>query len=463
MPASALAQATGTYCDNSDYQIVSYYCGGQPDGSWTSRWDGCFIRKVKGACSAAADRSPVFDGDQYGQYYGDVAAAGVNRLDHWRQWGKAEGRASSRSFIVREYAQQNNDVAAAFGQDWATMVQHYVNNGIHEGRVTRSNEITAPGYPVKAFNPDFGQQFPADGNYNISIFRYTSAAVIPDSTLNSNTQYDTSPVTGMPNPYRLGAGTTLKAPPQALIDSQFGFLGVQQYGGQVGIAIDSRSFKNELNEYGRWVKSSGRGDAGIATIVLGRSWQANANAPRPWAQGQVLRTGLTMSIPFAGGAGPGGAASNGSQVVDYYFIRDYVNGGTLALGVTMFDTRASAGNDVFLNSPGPGFKIFTIPLKHQFSQYITMPSYSAEFQSTTNELQQYREYTITRDNLVNILNRAIQQGFPNLSNNPDNYEVTNYVFNPETFGDINPDTFEWTGDGWIGLRASFNQTGAANP
>lgn len=76
--------------------------------------------------------SDYFNTNAYLGANGDVAAAGINPLDHYDQSGWREGRDPAANFSTRLYLEHNPDVAAA-GID---PLAHYLNNGRAEGRAT---------------------------------------------------------------------------------------------------------------------------------------------------------------------------------------------------------------------------------------------------------------------------------------------------------------------------------------
>ena len=71
-----------------------------------------------------------FDTAGYLAHYGDVAAAGMNPLAHYEQYGWQEGRDPSAAFDTLGYLAANPDVAAAH----INPLDHFINNGIYEGR-----------------------------------------------------------------------------------------------------------------------------------------------------------------------------------------------------------------------------------------------------------------------------------------------------------------------------------------
>ena len=71
-----------------------------------------------------------FDTLGYLQTYTDVAAAGINPLDHYHLDGWQEHRDPSLAFDTVAYLAANPDVAAAH----IDPLKHYLMFGIHEGR-----------------------------------------------------------------------------------------------------------------------------------------------------------------------------------------------------------------------------------------------------------------------------------------------------------------------------------------
>jgi serralysin len=71
-----------------------------------------------------------FDTAGYLSHYTDVAAAGVNPLQHYETVGWTEGRDPSAGFDTLGYLTANPDVAAAH----INPLDHFLNNGIYEGR-----------------------------------------------------------------------------------------------------------------------------------------------------------------------------------------------------------------------------------------------------------------------------------------------------------------------------------------
>lgn len=77
----------------------------------------------------------------------DVAAAGMNAIEHYEKWGWREGRDPNALFSTREYLSDNHDVAAA----GLNPLKHYEAWGWREGR-DPSSHFDVGGY--LAANPD---------------------------------------------------------------------------------------------------------------------------------------------------------------------------------------------------------------------------------------------------------------------------------------------------------------------
>ncbi len=105
------------------------------------------------------DINLIFDAKYYLRQNPDVAAAGVDPLSHFLQFGQFEGRNPSVFFNKNYYLSQNPDVAAA-GVD---PFQHFLNFGINEGRdfspffdadfyLSKNNDVLFSGVnPLKHF------------------------------------------------------------------------------------------------------------------------------------------------------------------------------------------------------------------------------------------------------------------------------------------------------------------------
>ena len=96
---------------------------------------------LKAQASSMSDRKKyalVFDSEYYYNNYADVAAAYGNDydklLDHYIAFGVKEGRNASAQFNAKAYRENNADLDAAYGDDWASYHQHYAVYGKAEGR-----------------------------------------------------------------------------------------------------------------------------------------------------------------------------------------------------------------------------------------------------------------------------------------------------------------------------------------
>lgn len=97
------------------------------------------------------DYSAVFQADYYLNRYADLRAAFGNNeqlaLKHFVEYGMKERRQASPSFQVMSYYLKYQDLRRAFGQDWTQYYLHYLNHGIQEKRIatgttTLQNPIT---------------------------------------------------------------------------------------------------------------------------------------------------------------------------------------------------------------------------------------------------------------------------------------------------------------------------------
>lgn len=92
-----------------------------------------------------------FDANYYLAHNPDVAAAGIDPLMHWVQWGSHEGRSPNALFNGTYYLNQNPDVAAA-GMD---PLYHHQTWGWREGR---NPSISFDTKAYLAANPDVAAQ-----------------------------------------------------------------------------------------------------------------------------------------------------------------------------------------------------------------------------------------------------------------------------------------------------------------
>jgi hypothetical protein len=85
------------------------------------------------------DQRSLFDNTYYLQTNPDVALALANGkvssgFDHYRRFGKAEGRDPNALFDTQYYLETNTDVAAAVAQNKITAAGHFIRFGQFEGR-----------------------------------------------------------------------------------------------------------------------------------------------------------------------------------------------------------------------------------------------------------------------------------------------------------------------------------------
>lgn len=87
----------------------------------------------------------VFDAEYYATQYPDVVAVlgndPVKLLNHYIKNGIKEGRDASATFNASVYAVMNPDLIEVFGDNFNSLISHYITNGKEEGRVASSNDI----------------------------------------------------------------------------------------------------------------------------------------------------------------------------------------------------------------------------------------------------------------------------------------------------------------------------------
>ena len=85
------------------------------------------------------DYSAVFDLDYYLKKNPDVAAAYAGNpndaIQHFVEYGMREGRVSCRNFDVNAYRARYADLRGAFGDDLTSYYKHYCEQGIYESRI----------------------------------------------------------------------------------------------------------------------------------------------------------------------------------------------------------------------------------------------------------------------------------------------------------------------------------------
>ena len=88
----------------------------------------------------AAELVDYFDAQEYAGQYPDVKAAfgedAASLLKHYLTFGVAEGRESSLKDLIdlKKYREANADLDAAFGDNWQSYLDHYLTYGAKEGR-----------------------------------------------------------------------------------------------------------------------------------------------------------------------------------------------------------------------------------------------------------------------------------------------------------------------------------------
>lgn len=93
---------------------------------------------IQGHAASARTVRDIFDAKYYADTYPDVYALfGYNRemlYNHFMTQGIYEGRCASTLLDVAQYRRENPDLDAMFKNDWDAYVAHYFTRGISEGR-----------------------------------------------------------------------------------------------------------------------------------------------------------------------------------------------------------------------------------------------------------------------------------------------------------------------------------------
>lgn len=91
------------------------------------------------------DYSAVYDYNYYKSHNADLQAAfgsdASAYLNHFINYGMAEGRRGNEAFNVAAYKSTYADVRAAFGTDLKSYYIHYMQNGIYEGRTGNGQDV----------------------------------------------------------------------------------------------------------------------------------------------------------------------------------------------------------------------------------------------------------------------------------------------------------------------------------
>ena len=102
--------------------------------------------EVKLTEASKAALKTVFDAKYYAEQNPDVVAvlgdSEAALFNHYITNGLAEGRDASATFNASFYALANNDLVAIYGTDINGYIAHYVNCGIKEGRIASINSLS---------------------------------------------------------------------------------------------------------------------------------------------------------------------------------------------------------------------------------------------------------------------------------------------------------------------------------
>ena len=123
------------------------------------------------------DYSAVFDATYYANRYPDLKAAFGNDesalLQHFIQYGMAEGRQGSSRFDVYSYKNLYPDLRAAFGNNLKSYYMHYISSGKAEGR--KATGVNTLQNPITTYN---GIDYSAVYDYNYYLKKYSDLAKI---------------------------------------------------------------------------------------------------------------------------------------------------------------------------------------------------------------------------------------------------------------------------------------------
>lgn len=121
--------------------------------------------------------SAVFDAAYYANRYPDLKAAFGNDesalLQHFIQYGMAEGRQGSSQFDVYSYKNLYPDLRAAFGNNLKSYYMHYISSGKAEGR--KATGVNTLQNPITTYN---GIDYSAVYDYNYYLKKYSDLAKI---------------------------------------------------------------------------------------------------------------------------------------------------------------------------------------------------------------------------------------------------------------------------------------------
>lgn len=123
------------------------------------------------------DYSAVFDATYYANRYPDLKAAFGNDesalLQHFIQYGMAEGRQGSSQFDVYSYKNLYPDLRAAFGNNLKSYYMHYISSGKSEGR--KATGVNTLQKPITTYN---GIDYSAVYDYNYYLKKHSDLAKI---------------------------------------------------------------------------------------------------------------------------------------------------------------------------------------------------------------------------------------------------------------------------------------------
>lgn len=121
--------------------------------------------------------SAVFDAAYYADRYPDLKTAFGNDdsalLQHFIQYGMAEGRQGSSQFDVYSYKNLYPDLRAAFGNNLKSYYMHYISSGKSEGR--KATGVNTLQKPVTTYN---GIDYSAVYDYNYYLKKHSDLAKI---------------------------------------------------------------------------------------------------------------------------------------------------------------------------------------------------------------------------------------------------------------------------------------------
>ena len=121
--------------------------------------------------------SAVFDAAYYADRYPDLKTAFGNDdsalLQHFIQYGMAEGRQGSSQFDVYSYKNLYPDLRAAFGNNLKSYYMHYISSGKSEGR--KATGVNTLQKPITTYN---GIDYSAVYDYNYYLKKHSDLAKI---------------------------------------------------------------------------------------------------------------------------------------------------------------------------------------------------------------------------------------------------------------------------------------------